>query len=217
MLGHRDGLAGQRRFVHLQLRDLDQPQVGGNLVAGLEQHDVARDQLLGRHLPHFAAAQHGGPRGGKLLQGRQGPVGAPGLHGADGGIEHDDHDDDDRVHHVADQAGNHGGGDQHQDHEVAELVDDQRHDAAAVGPWQLIGAVQAGPFGHLVIVQAHAGVDVVLAREVGGVAQMPVAGGAARQAGELSVAMEIQHVWYCAGASRRLLLRHQVTRRYRPI
>jgi hypothetical protein len=32
----------------LQLRDLDQPQVGGDLVACLDQDQVARDQLVGR-------------------------------------------------------------------------------------------------------------------------------------------------------------------------
>ncbi len=51
LLGHGDGFAREGRLIHLQLRNLDEPQVGRDLVARLQQHDVAGHQLSGGHGP----------------------------------------------------------------------------------------------------------------------------------------------------------------------
>ena len=69
----------------LQLRRLDQPQIGRHHVAGLQQHDVAGHQLGGRaDSPRVAVPQRttrGG--GGELLQRRHRALGAILLDEAD--------------------------------------------------------------------------------------------------------------------------------------
>ena len=44
----RHGLAGQRRLLGAQVLGLQKPEVGRDLVAGFEGHDVARHELFGR-------------------------------------------------------------------------------------------------------------------------------------------------------------------------
>jgi len=104
LLGDGDRFARQRRLVHLQLRNLDEAQVGWNLVSSLQQHDVARHQGAGGQVLHFSAAQHGGMRSRQLLQRRHGLVCAPGLHETDDGIEHHDHQNDQCVCQFSHQA-----------------------------------------------------------------------------------------------------------------
>ena len=55
-LGHGHALAGQRRLGDLEGRSAQEAAVGGDDVAGLDRHDVARDELLGRDLQELAAA-----------------------------------------------------------------------------------------------------------------------------------------------------------------
>ena len=67
----RRRLPGQRGLVHPQLGLAHQPQVGGNLVAGLQQHQIAGNQLLGRHGVLVAVAHHlglGAHHGPQALQ-----------------------------------------------------------------------------------------------------------------------------------------------------
>ena len=142
VLVHRDGFAGQRRFVYLELGDFDQPQVGRHLVARLQQHDVTRYQGLCLHLQHLAAAHHRRLRRCQPLQRCQRLVGTPGLNKTDGCIEQHDDQNYQGVHQLANHARNDGCGDQHQDHEVAELIDQQRPEAAAVACGQFVGAMQ---------------------------------------------------------------------------
>ena len=44
LFGHRDGFAGQGRFIDLELGDVEQAQISRNLVASFQQHNVAGDQ-----------------------------------------------------------------------------------------------------------------------------------------------------------------------------
>jgi hypothetical protein len=52
----RHGLAGERRLLGAQVLGVDQAQIGRNPVAGLEQHDIARRQILGRNESRLAIA-----------------------------------------------------------------------------------------------------------------------------------------------------------------
>ena len=63
MLGDRQRLAGERGFVHMQIPHLEEPQVGGHAVTGLEQHDIARHQILGGNPRFTSVAPHGRLRG----------------------------------------------------------------------------------------------------------------------------------------------------------
>ena len=161
LLGHRDGLARKSRFIHLQLRDFDQPQVGGNLVAGLQQHDVAGHQHGGGYHLHRPAAQHGGVGRGQLAQRRHGLVRTPCLHKADHGIEHHDDEDDQRVGDLAHQPRDDGGTQQHQHHEVLELVGQQMPPGSVLAGSQLIGAVGGAAAQGLVRVQPGVRIDAV--------------------------------------------------------
>ena len=69
LLGDRDALAGQRRLVDLEGRCREQPAVGRDEVAGLDVHDVARDQLLHRELDEPAVAPGLGLDDQHLLEG----------------------------------------------------------------------------------------------------------------------------------------------------
>ena len=60
MFVDRDGLARQRGFIYLQTLHLDQPQIGGHAVAGLEQHHVAGNELLRVDALFAAIAAHAG-------------------------------------------------------------------------------------------------------------------------------------------------------------
>ena len=50
VLLERHRLAGQRRLVDEEILCRDQPQVGGDHVAGRQQHDVAGNELPDRHI-----------------------------------------------------------------------------------------------------------------------------------------------------------------------
>jgi len=69
-------------------------------------------------------------------------LGAVLLDEAEGGIENHDHDDSDGVRHLAKHARNHGGGEQHDDHEVLELVEEHREQRAPALGDQLVRAVR---------------------------------------------------------------------------
>ena len=60
LLHHRLRLAGQDGLVRAQRGggQLDEAQVGGHLVADVDHHDVAGDEVGGRHLGHEHAVAH---------------------------------------------------------------------------------------------------------------------------------------------------------------
>jgi hypothetical protein len=59
----RDRLAGEGSLFGPQVFYIDQAQVRRDLVAGLKQHDIAGDQILGWDQASFAAAHGSGFRG----------------------------------------------------------------------------------------------------------------------------------------------------------
>ena len=60
VLGHRQRFAGERGFVDVQVAHVEEPQVGGHAVAGLQQHDVARHEFLGGDAQLASVAPHRG-------------------------------------------------------------------------------------------------------------------------------------------------------------
>ena len=53
-----DGLAGERRLVDVEHHGLQQFAVGRDLLAGVENHDVAHHDVLAGHLHGVAVADH---------------------------------------------------------------------------------------------------------------------------------------------------------------
>ncbi len=159
LLFHRLRLAGERGLVDLQDVRLRQPQVGRHHVAGLEQHDVSGHQRGRGQRVDLAVAHHPGAGRGQQFQRRDRALGAIFLDEPDGRVQHHDRQDHDRVRQVADQPGDHGGGNEDQDHEVGELGG--KH-AQRPAPLALAQHVRAEPFAapaHLLRAQAGARID----------------------------------------------------------
>ena len=138
---HGVGFAGERRLHHLEPRRLQQAQIRRYQVARLQQHDVARYQCFGGDLQHLSVTPHPGCRRGQFFQCRHGFFRTVFLDEADDRVEQDDDRDGDGVLGIADRAGNHGGGEQHQDHEVRELVEENAPHRAPFGFGQRVRAV----------------------------------------------------------------------------
>ena len=170
--------AGQCRLVHPQLRHLVQAQVGRHQVAGFEQHHAAGHQVLGLHHLHLpAGAAHGGLRRRQLLQRLQGLVGAPFLPEADGRVEQHDQQDDHRAGQVADQARQHRRRQQHDDHEVAKLVQQALPRWARRRLGQAVGAVALLADHHLVGRQAGVKLHAQVLRQVGSMLRVGIGRG----------------------------------------
>ncbi len=70
LLGRGDALARERRLVDLQGRGGEDAGVGRDQVAGLDAHDVTRDEVRHRDLDEVAVAPHLGLDDHHLLEGR---------------------------------------------------------------------------------------------------------------------------------------------------
>ena len=127
LLGHRRAFAGQRSFVRPQVGAFDDARVGRDLVAGLDHHDVAGNDVVGRDPPSFAVANHGRFGSGKGHQRPYRLLGPRFLDIAQQGVEHDDRQNDDglvgqgQLARLLQQPFGHryGDGDQQDDHQEA--------------------------------------------------------------------------------------------------
>jgi hypothetical protein len=183
VLFHGGRFTGECRLVDAKLRHLVQPQVGRHEVAGLQQHHVTRHQLGCFDALRQAAATHGGLRRGEALKRLEGAFGSPLLRESDRRVEQHDDDDGHGVGRVADESGQHGRGQQHQHHEVAELVEDAAQQAARRRIGQPVLAVHRAPLRGFGGCQAAARIDLEsFGHEVGAVqvraVGLPVAGAA---------------------------------------
>ena len=101
VLLRRHGLAGQNGLVDQKTACLDESEVGGNAIAGLDQHDVAGHDLRRRHADALAVPHDVGTGGDHVADGGERILGLALLHEADQGV-HNHHDDDDgRVDEMA--------------------------------------------------------------------------------------------------------------------
>ena len=170
---HGDRFASEGRLIDLELGNLQQAQVGRDLVAGFQQHNVSRHKRMRSNLLHLSTSDHGSLGCCHALQSCQRLVRAPGLDQTNGGVEHHDGQNHQGVDQVPDHAGDQCRGQQHQNHEVAELVQQQRPKTAALALGQGIGAVLLGTLRHLICGQTVLGVYPLLACQFHSIAQMP--------------------------------------------
>ncbi len=63
LLGHGHRFSGQRRFVDMQVADLEQTQIGGHPVAGFQQYQIAGYQFRRVDVVAFAIPHQGGAVG----------------------------------------------------------------------------------------------------------------------------------------------------------
>jgi len=128
-------------LVDLQVHGLEQPSIGRDTVARLQQHDVAGHQLDRAQLLHVPLAPHAHDRRLHGAQRRQRLLGLVFLEEPQGRVEHDNREDHNRVFGIADQDRDHGGHQQHDDHDFGELAEQDLPGRGATFAGEFIRAV----------------------------------------------------------------------------
>lgn len=141
VLFHGYGLAGQSRFIDSKLDRFREPDIGRRHVARLQEHQVPGNELFRCERLGLPVPNHGRRRGRHLFQCGHGLFSAVFLNEPEHGIQKHDHGDGDGIRRFADHAGHDRGGDEHENHEVLELI--QKHHPQRFAPFfdQLVGAV----------------------------------------------------------------------------
>ena len=137
-----DGLAGEHRFLDAEIAQLDQPQVGGHAIAGLEDHEIAGHDVLGRDRDAPPVPQHGSAWVDHAANRRECLLGAPLLDEPDHRVQHHDAQDHHGIDAVAEPRGHHRGCQQHVDQQVVELEQEPFQRAAPGGLRQAIRTAQ---------------------------------------------------------------------------
>ena len=157
--GH--GLAGQRRFFRAQVLDLDQPQIGWDLVAGFKEHDVARHELLRRDHRGLAVAQGSRLRREHVADRIERLLRPAFLNESEQAIDDHHRENDRRVqpqaHHQLDEPG----GDEDIDEDIVELLHEaHERPALARGRQQVEAIFRLAPRGFsLVEASLHAALE----------------------------------------------------------
>jgi hypothetical protein len=141
----RDRFAGERRLLGAEILHVDQPQVGRNLVAGFEQHDVARHQLLRRDQARLATAQ--GSRFGRqhVADRIQRLLRLALLDEAEHAVENDHAEDDRGIDPQAQHQLGETGAQQDVDEDIVELGEEPHDGSSPLAFRQSVGSVLAEP------------------------------------------------------------------------
>ena len=142
---YRDGLAGERGLVGVQVADAGEAQVRGNLVTGLEQDHVPGNEVAGCDGLLHAVADHHALLHQHAAQRVEGAFGLALLHETEDGVEKDHAEDHDRVRqHLAaegrQRAGEQAGGEEDEDHGVLELAQ-EAHPRRGLAEGEFVGSV----------------------------------------------------------------------------
>ena len=122
-LRYRRALAGEPRLLDLERRRHHDPPVRGHLVAGFEHDDVARNQLLGRHLDALSVAADVRVHDEHLPERSNALGGLALLVQAHDRVDHSEPDHDESRRHVLQGDDRHDrGAQEHELHEVAVLA-----------------------------------------------------------------------------------------------
>ncbi|EXI65152.1 MAG: hypothetical protein AW08_03424 [Candidatus Accumulibacter adjunctus] len=124
VLRHRLRLAGECGLRHLGRMRVEHARIGRDAVAGFEQKDVARHEVDRGDLHHPSVTAHARDRCEHVLQRSQSRFGAVFLQETQRRVEDHDDGDDHGVLDIAQQGGQHGSAEQHEDEEIAELVEE---------------------------------------------------------------------------------------------
>ena len=129
----------------MQVLSLEEPQVRRNLVAGLEEHDVPRDELIrGKHAR--LAAAHSPGLGGKHVADRiQRLLGPALLDEPQEPVENDDREDDRRVDPQAQHQFGEPGAEKNVDKDVVELGEEPHERAPLLALRQTVRPILLEP------------------------------------------------------------------------
>ena len=148
---HALALSGEGAFVDLQGEILQDAPVGHDHVAGLQQDDIAGDDLRRGNLELGAAPQHLGVGRGHGLEALQGFFRLDILHRAQHRVENQHGEDDDGAFHVARQRRNHGGDHQNDHQQVFELLQKHLNRGFLLAFGELIAAIPFPAALHLLV------------------------------------------------------------------
>ena len=123
------------------MRRFDQAQVGRHDITRFESHHIAGHQLAGKHLLRNSVAHDAGIDRSHLAQGGDGALCTVFLNEADGCVENDDDDNGNGIGDITDDARHDRRGDQHHDHEIAELLEQRAKYAALLLLADAVGTV----------------------------------------------------------------------------
>lgn len=125
--------------VDPQPHGLHQASVRGHPVSGLQQHQVARNQLAARHFGHATRPPDPGFGHDQVAKGKHRPLCAILLQETERGVEGDHDTHRHRLLGVAQQPRNHRGSEKHCDQRTLELREQYAHRARTGGLRQRIG------------------------------------------------------------------------------
>ncbi len=137
----RHGLAGEKRLVDEQAACAQQAQVGRDLVASFEKHDVARHEIPHCDLRALPVAKNEGTGSDHAANGVERLLGLALLDEADDGVDDHDRGDHGRINDVSEQGGRNGSGEQEVDQDVVELRQEPQERRPAGGRRQLVRAM----------------------------------------------------------------------------
>ncbi len=149
VLDHRHRLPGQRRLVDVQLGQLQQPQVGRDLVPRLHPDQVARHQLLGGHARRVPVADHPGLGAHHRPQRVQGSLGLGLLDEPHDRVDHHHPEDHAGIDHLPQRSGDHAGTEQDVDQRILQLTQEAQHGTRGLSLRQNVGPEPAQPRGRL--------------------------------------------------------------------
>ena len=138
----RHGFAGERGLLDLEAPHVEQAQVGGHAVAGLQQHDVARHELHGRDPLLASFPAHGRLGADHVGQGLDRFLGFGFLDITHDRIDQDHGEHDGGVHPFLQQGGHQSGREQDVEQGRVELEKEADPLAPAFLPGQTVEAVQ---------------------------------------------------------------------------
>jgi len=134
---------------------LQQAQIGGYLVAGLQQNDVTRHQVFTFNGMALIAAQHGSVRGQHLADGIHRIFSLAFLNEADDGVCDHYRQNDGRIRPMLQPARDEGGPEQHVDQDIVELQKEAHEQTASGRLRQAVRTVTFEPCLRLSLAQAR--------------------------------------------------------------
>ena len=160
LLVHREGFARERGFVALERVGLEQARIGGDPVAGIEQHDVAADEVARADRRVTPIAYDGHRRREHLFERVERALGLVLLQIAEQRAEQHDGEDDGRVHDLAEGGRQRRGDEQDDDEGVLELPDEELQPRGRRARRERIRAVTSEPPRRLAVRESTSGVRV---------------------------------------------------------
>ena len=143
MLFYRNRLAGERGLFDLQIDGLDQSDIGGDLVAGAQEDDIAGHEVARRDFNLLPIAQHRRGGRGHLAQRLDGTLGAVLLHEAQQHRKQHNDGDGDGFDPVPKKGGECRRHKENDDQHILELLQQDRPRRDAMGGLQFVRAVFA--------------------------------------------------------------------------